>query len=211
MAQDAKTRGGAKSPGAKRAKSQGAKSPSAKSSKAKSSGAKSPGAKSTKTMPKSTKAPGRERAARARPLWFSIPAYALTLIGIGVSVYLTIAHYNDNVALVCSSSGTVDCHSVTTSEYSTLLGIPLPLLGLAFFVGFAALITPPALRSERPLFRWGRLVSVCVGVLFVVYLVTVELAILHKICLWCTAVHGATVLLFALVLADEVRRVGQVE
>src|ERR671914_94519 len=146
----------------------------------------------------------------AFPRWFVIPAYALTLIGIGVSIYLTITHFNEG-ALVCSSSGTVDCHSVTTSEYSTLLGIPLPLLGLAFFVGFAALITPPALRSERPLFRWGRLVSVCVGVLFVVYLVTVELAILHKICLWCTAVHGATVLLFALVLADEVRRVGQVE
>jgi uncharacterized membrane protein len=147
----------------------------------------------------------------AVPLWFVVPAYVLTLIGIGVSVYLTIAHYNDEVSLVCSSSGAVDCHSVTTSKYSTLLGIPLPLLGLAFFAGFAALITPAALRSARPLFRWGRLVSVCVGVVFVVYLVTVELAMLHKICLWCTAVHAATVLLFALVLADEFRRIGQVE
>jgi uncharacterized membrane protein len=141
---------------------------------------------------------------------FLIPAWALTLLGIGVSVYLTITHYNDK-ALVCSSGGTVDCHSVTTSKYSTLLGIPLPMLGLAFFVAFAVLITPWALRSKQPLFRWGRLVSVCVGLLFVIYLVTVELGILHKICLWCTAVHGATVLLFALVLADEFRRAGQVD
>jgi uncharacterized membrane protein len=154
---------------------------------------------------------GGKSATGAFSLWFVVPAYAVTLIGIGVSIYLTIAHYNDEVALVCSSGGTVDCHSVTTSEYSALLGIPLPLLGLAFFAAFAVLITPPALRSTLPLLRWGRLVSVCVGLVFVVYLVTVELAILHKICLWCTAVHGATVLLFALVLADEFRRLGQVE
>jgi uncharacterized membrane protein len=154
---------------------------------------------------------GDKGAARAFPLWFVVPAYAVTLIAIGVSIYLTIAHYNDEVSLVCSSSGAVDCHSVTTSEYSTLLGIPLPLLGLAFFAGFAVLITPPALRSNLPLLRWGRLVSVCAGLVFVIYLVTVELAILHKICLWCTAVHGATVLLFALVLADEFRRLGQVD
>jgi uncharacterized membrane protein len=78
-------------------------------------------------------------------------------------------------------------------------------------VGFAALITPPALRSARPPLRWGRLVAVCAGVLFVVYLVTAELAILHKICLWCTGVHTVTILLFALVLFDEFRRIGQID
>ncbi|MFI0349595.1 vitamin K epoxide reductase family protein [Actinomadura sp. 9N407] len=146
----------------------------------------------------------------ARPRWFLITAWVLTLAGLGVSVYLTVAHYQEG-ALVCSSTGTVDCHSVTTSKYSELLGIPLPLLGLAFFVGFAALITPPVLRSEHPVFRWGRLVSVCVGLLFVVYLVTAELAILHKICLWCTGVHVITILLFVLVLFDEFRRIGDVD
>lgn len=154
---------------------------------------------------------GAKGSTSVLPLWFAIPAYTLTLIGLGVSTYLTIVHYNDEVSLVCSSSGAVDCHSVTTSKYSSLLGIPLPLLGLAFFVGFAVLITPSALRSARPLFRWGRLVSVCAGLVFVVYLVTVELAILHKICLWCTAVHAITVLLFGLVLAEEFRRIGRVE
>lgn len=154
---------------------------------------------------------GDVRATPARPLWFLLSAGVLTLVGLGVSVYLTVVHYLEEVSLVCSSSGTVDCHSVTTSKYSSLLGIPLPLLGLVFFVGFAVLITPPVLRSRRPLLRWSRLASVCVGVVFVIYLVTVELAILHKICLWCTAVHGATVLLFGLVLADEFRRIGQVE
>ncbi|TDC82731.1 vitamin K epoxide reductase family protein [Actinomadura sp. 7K507] len=146
----------------------------------------------------------------APPAWFLIPAWLLTAAGLGISVYLTVTHYDEG-ALVCSASQTVDCHAVTTSEYATLLGIPMPLLGLAFFAGFAALITPWALRSQWPPLRWGRVASTGVGVLFVVYLVTVELALLHKICLWCTGVHVITVVLFVLVLIDEFRRVGQVD
>ncbi|RKS74458.1 putative membrane protein [Actinomadura pelletieri DSM 43383] len=144
------------------------------------------------------------------PVWSQVVAWILTIAGFGISVYLTITHY-DEEALVCSASRTVDCHAVTTSEYSSLLGIPMPLLGLAFFVAFGALMTPWALRSTWPPLRWGRVVSVSVGMLFVVYLVTVELAILHKICLWCSGVHVVTVLLFVLVLIDEFRRIGQVD
>ncbi|MFD0687100.1 vitamin K epoxide reductase family protein [Actinomadura fibrosa] len=164
-------------------------------------------------MTQETKA--RERGAAAAPpplppLWFQAAAWILTLAGLGISVYLTVAHYDDD-ALVCSASATVDCHAVTTSKYSELLGVPMPLLGLAFFVAFAALITPWALRSTWPPLRWGRIASTSVGVLMVVYLVTVELAILHKICLWCTGVHVVTILLFILVLFDEFRRIGQVD
>ncbi|XRQ02783.1 vitamin K epoxide reductase family protein [Actinomadura welshii] len=151
-----------------------------------------------------------EATPAAAPAWFLIPAWVLTLAGLGISVYLTVTHYDEG-ALVCSASRTVDCHAVTTSEYSTLLGIPMPLLGLAFFVAFGALITPWALRSAWAPLRWGRVASTAVGVLFVVYLVTVELALLHKICLWCTGVHVITVLLFLLVLIDEFRRIGQVD
>lgn len=150
-------------------------------------------------------------AGPSRPLWFLAAGWLLTLAGLGISVYLTATHYDDDVALVCSATGSVDCHAVTTSEYSELAGVPLPLLGLLFFVGFAVLITPWALRSELPALRWARLASTVVGVLFVVYLVTVELAVLHKICLWCTGVHLITILLFFLVLFDEFRRIGQVD
>jgi uncharacterized membrane protein len=145
-----------------------------------------------------------------RPRWFLPAAWLLTAAGLLVSIYLTVAHYREGT-LVCTTTSTVDCHSVTTSKYSELAGIPLPLLGLVFFVGFAALITPAALRSPHPVLRWGRLASVCAGLLFVVYLVTAELAILHKVCLWCTGVHVVTVLLFVLVLFDEFRRLGSVD
>lgn len=150
----------------------------------------------------------RAAASPLPPAWFQVAAWVLTLTGLGISVYLTITHY-DEKALVCSASSTVDCHAVTTSEYSTLLGIPMPLLGLAFFVGFGALITPWALRSQWGPLRWSRLAVTGVGLVFVVYLVSVELLLLHKICLWCTGVHGITIMLFLLALGDEFRRIGE--
>ncbi|WP_433324896.1 vitamin K epoxide reductase family protein [Spirillospora sp. CA-294931] len=144
-----------------------------------------------------------------RPLWFLLTAWVLTLAGLGISIYMTISHF-DKDSLVCSSGKTLDCHAVTSSKYSELLGIPVPILGLAFFVGFAVLVSPQALRSELPLLRWGRLASVSVGVLFVAYLMSAEF-VLGKICTWCTAVHGITILLFVLVLFDEFRRIGQID
>ncbi|MEV4255417.1 vitamin K epoxide reductase family protein [Spirillospora sp. NPDC049652] len=162
-------------------------------------------------MTQETAAPAGAKPARAAGgRWFPALAWPLTVAGLAISIYLTYSHY-DKKALVCSANATIDCHAVTTSKYSKLLGVPLPLLGLLFFVGFAVLITPWALNNAAPLLRWGRLASAALGVLFVVYLVTVELAVLDKICLWCTGVHIITILLFILVLADEFRRLGQTD
>ncbi|WP_433243191.1 vitamin K epoxide reductase family protein [Streptosporangium sp. CA-135522] len=150
---------------------------------------------------------GRARI-RHRPRWFLVTLGVLVAAGLAVSAYLTVTHYSHEISLICMENATVDCASVTSSEFSTLFGIPLPLLGLAFFIGFGALVAPWAWRSEHPLPRWGRLAGAIGGVVFVVYLVTAELAVLGKICLWCTAVHVITVLLFGLVLVDEYRRIG---
>ncbi|MEV8637645.1 vitamin K epoxide reductase family protein [Streptosporangium sp. NPDC051023] len=152
--------------------------------------------------------PGRTSESSHRR-WFLVTTALLSLAGLAVSVYLTLAHYDTAVSLVCVENSTIDCASVTSSGYSELLGIPVPVLGLAFFVGIGALTTPWAWRSESPLLRWGRLGAVIVGVLFVVYLVSAELLVLGKICLWCTAVHVITVALFGFVVADEYRRIGQ--
>ncbi|MEV7009628.1 vitamin K epoxide reductase family protein [Streptosporangium sp. NPDC051022] len=152
--------------------------------------------------------PGRT-SALSRPGWFLTVTALLSLTGLAISIYMTLAHYNRAIALICTESSTIDCASVTSSEYSELFGIPLPLLGLSFFVGIGALTVPAAWRSESPVVRWARLGGVIIGVLFVVYLVSAELLVLGKICLWCTAVHVITVALFGLVVLDEYRRAGQ--
>jgi len=57
-------------------------------------------------------------ATRAVPLWFQLTTWVLALAGLGVSIYLTIAHYGSSAILVCSEKGLINCAAVTTSPES---------------------------------------------------------------------------------------------
>lgn len=130
------------------------------------------------------------------PRWVPPVAIALCLLGLAVSVYLTIDHYA-KVNPYCVGHGIVNCQKVTTSAQSVLFGVlPVPVLGLVFFVGMLILQHPAAWRAPLPAIRWLRLASALVGVGFVCYLIYTELFVLDAICLWCTSVHAITLLLF---------------
>jgi uncharacterized membrane protein len=145
------------------------------------------------------------------PPWIRWTALLLSVAGFGVSVYLTIAHYTSSAILACSDTGLVNCSKVTTSPESNVFGIfPVAVLGLAFFVFMLAINSPWAWRSRQPLIPMARLASVLVGIVFVLYLVYTELFTLNAICLYCTAVHVITFLLFALVMFSTATRTGPV-
>jgi uncharacterized membrane protein len=138
---------------------------------------------------------------RAVPLWFQITTWALAAAGLGVSIYLTIAHYTSASILACSDKGLINCAAVTTSPESKVFGIfPVAVLGLAFYVFLFAVTSPWAWRTNLPALRWARLGSVIVGMVFVLYLIYTELITLGQICLWCTSVHVITFLLFGLIV-----------
>jgi uncharacterized membrane protein len=132
------------------------------------------------------------------PRWAAPVALVLTLIGIGVAIYLTIAHYDTHVSLVCSAKGAINCEKVTTSAQSKVFGIPVALLGLAYYVGMVPWHLPAAWRSADPRIRLGRLVYCASGIVFVFYLVYAEAIIIKAICLWCTAIHVITLIIFML-------------
>lgn len=126
--------------------------------------------------------------------------WLLSLAGLGVSVYLTIIHYTNPAGLYCSESGLVNCTKVTTSPESVVFGIPVAVLGLAFYVFMTAVNSPWGWRAAwRPL-RWARAVPAVGGMAFVLYLFYTEMIRLNAICLWCTAVHLITFALFGLVV-----------
>jgi len=135
------------------------------------------------------------------PLWYQLATWALAIAGLGVSIYLTIAHYTSSSILACSDNGLVNCGLVTTSPESKVFGVfPVAVLGLAFFVFMAAAVSPWAWRLKYPALAWIRVVSVVVGIGFVLYLVYTELFTLNAICLWCTSVHVLTFLMFVLIV-----------
>jgi uncharacterized membrane protein len=156
------------------------------------------------TTPRTT--PASERAAPSAPGWAVISSLVLALVGLGASAYLTFEHYSASTTLACPESSTINCVKVTSSTYADVLGVPVALLGLLFYVGLTALCLPVAWRASNPWVARARLVAAASGVVFVLYLVWAELFRIEAICLWCTVVHVATVALFAvIVLAAALR------
>jgi uncharacterized membrane protein len=127
----------------------------------------------------------------------------LCVAGLAVSGYLTLEHFDASVTLSCPDTGTINCQKVTTSQYSSLLGIPVALLGLAYFVVGMFLLLPSAWRSPDPALIYSRLAWAALGVLMVLYLVWAEFYGVNAICLWCTSVHAITLALFAVVVFAE--------
>lgn len=152
-----------------------------------------------RTAPVAVAAAG-EPGPPAPPSWLQWTTWVLSLGGLGMSLYLTIAHFNTTVSLVCPATSTINCEKVTTSPQSYVFGIPVAVLGLAFYVFLAVASSPWVWRITWPPLRWARLGSIVVGILFVLYLIYAELFKIGAICLLCTSVHVITFALFVLIM-----------
>ncbi len=138
------------------------------------------------------------------PRWAAPASLLVCVLGLGVASYLTYAHYTDVRNLACSDRGVVNCAKVTTSAQSHFLGMPVAVLGLAYFVAMGALSLPFMWRRPEPIVRYARLAAALGGVGMVLWLVYAELFIIDAICLYCTVVHGLTLVLFLIVASATV-------
>lgn len=133
------------------------------------------------------------------PRWAAPVGIVLSAAGVAVSTYLTAAHFSTPDLLVCTEGGLVDCTSVTTSRWSVFLGVPVPLLGLLWFLAMLGLSLPAAWRSSRREVHLARLVLAVAGIGFVLWLIYAELVLVGALCLWCTVAHVLAFGLFAIV------------
>lgn len=140
---------------------------------------------------------------RQRPRWLVPTSLVLVVVGLAASAYLTYEHFTDNATLACSIGGLVDCAKVTTSAWSTFVGVPVALLGLVFFLVALVLCLPGVWRRGEGWLDRVRLGWLTIGLGMALYLVWAELYKIHSICLWCTGVHVVTFLLWAAVLFGQ--------
>jgi uncharacterized membrane protein len=130
--------------------------------------------------------------------WQPIATLLLCIYGLGASIYLTITHF-EPAALACVQSATFNCEKVTQSPQSEIFGIPVAMLGLVFFVPMVVLCLPVAWRTADRRIHLARLALSVTGVGMIIYLISAELFIIKAICLWCSSVHIATLLLFVII------------
>ena len=100
-------------------------------------------------------------------------------IALADSFYLSVQHFYPGV-LACPNTGIIDCATVISSNYSSMFGIPIAILGLLWSVIVVFLF---AKRGELSTFLapiWYLL-----GFIAVAYSVTAQYLI-GKICIYCT-------------------------
>jgi uncharacterized membrane protein len=117
---------------------------------------------------------------------------SLSAAGLGISAYLTLLHYDSDIPLVCSSGTFVDCATVLNSPSSVVMGVPVAVWGLIWFAvaaGLAVLFLRQPPEAKPRALRTAGLGWSLGGAAGVLWLVYQEIAIVGRLCAWCTAVH----------------------
>jgi uncharacterized membrane protein len=142
--------------------------------------------------------------AERAPRWPAVAGLVVSLAGLAVATYLTVQHFDTGLQLSCPTHGIINCEKVTQSSYSKIMGIPVAVLGLVFFVVMAVFQLPVMWRSHRREIRAARLGWSVVGVGTALWLVYAELFRIDNICLWCSSVHLLSLILFGITVFGTV-------
>ena len=136
--------------------------------------------------------------------WMYRALVALSILGLLVSIYMTIYKVTSNNAL-CLGSG--DCHTVNASRYSEVNGIPVAVLGV---IGYAAILAALLLESRNNFFRRNGTLLVfgmaLTGFLFTVWLIYVEIALINALCPFCITSQITMTIIFFLAVIRLIRQ-----
>ncbi|MCB0118755.1 MAG: vitamin K epoxide reductase family protein [Anaerolineales bacterium] len=126
--------------------------------------------------------------------WLYRASLALVIVGLLVSIYMTIFKLSGNDGM-CLGSG--DCSTVNASRFSEVNGIPVAVFGI---IGYTAILIihlfekrNSFLEQNGTLLIFGMALT---GFLFTLWLIYVELVLLKAICPFCVTSQVAMTLVF---------------
>ena len=123
----------------------------------------------------------------------------LAVCGVVVSTVSLQHHFAKSKTAYCDIGEAFNCDIVNRSEYSSILGIPVALIGMLGYLALGALATIYRKRHETPALLFG---GAAAGLAFALYLTYVEAHILGVWCILCLsslALISATTLLSGLI------------
>jgi vitamin-K-epoxide reductase (warfarin-sensitive) len=112
----------------------------------------------------------------------SLAIALLALLGIAVSSVSLDHHYRTSKTSYCDFGESFNCDIVNRSEYSSIAGIPVALIGILGYAALLAFATFYRAKAETPAIL---AVASVVGLGFALYLTYVEKFILGVWCILC--------------------------
>jgi len=129
---------------------------------------------------------------------------ALAIIGLLVSIYMTIYKLTDNDAMCIGSGG---CSVVNSSRYSEVNGIPVAVLGVFGYAAILALLfleqRPGFFQENGTMMLFGVTLT---GFLFTLYLIFVEVKLIRAYCPFCLTSQAVMTIIFILSVIRLVRQ-----
>jgi uncharacterized membrane protein len=106
----------------------------------------------------------------------------LAICGIVVSAESLRHHFATSKTAFCDIGENFNCDIVNRSEYSSILGIPVALIGMLGYAALAGLATVYRGRRGTPALLFG---GAAAGLAFALYLTYVEARVLGVYCILC--------------------------
>lgn len=136
--------------------------------------------------------------------WLYRICIALAILGLLVSTYMTIFKLTSNEKMCLGNGG---CSKVNSSIYAEVYGIPVAVIGMG---GYATILAMLAMETRSKFLTENGTMVVfglaLVGFLFTLYLIYVELALIHALCPFCVTSQVTMTILFALSIIRLVRQ-----
>ena len=131
-------------------------------------------------------------------------AIALSILGLLVSIYMTIYKLFPDSNMCIGSGG---CESVNSSRYSEVSGIPVAIFGIGGYVAILAVLLLEKrnrfIKENGSMLFFGLSIT---GFLFTVWLIYVEIALLKALCPFCLTSQVAMTVIFILSVIRLIRQ-----
>ena len=128
--------------------------------------------------------------------WLYRASLALVIVGLLVSIYMTIYKFTNNDGM-CLGSG--DCSTVNASRFSDMNGIRVSVFGV---VGYPAILIVHLFENRNSFFNQNATLLIfgmsLTGFIFTLWLVYVEVALLKAYCPFCITSQVAMTVIFIL-------------
>lgn len=118
----------------------------------------------------------------------------LSFIGFLNATYLTILHYQ-NAFPPCTIGG---CEKVLSSEYATLLGIPIALIGSLYFISLSVVLLLKLTGNKNELLKKFFIFQVLSGFAASLVFVYIQAFLLKQFCQYCLLSETVSTLILIL-------------